>query len=115
MKGSRASLCRPMPCSSVNDEARGWTAQLRALLDTLETERVVLRPGDALLFKNDRVLHGRDAFSGERWLQRAYFTDSLTPFRERTGAASNAFVSRRRKAYLILLVQLAASLGPSAS
>ncbi len=76
----------------VNEEAREAIAQLRALLDTLDTERVVLRAGDALLFKNDRVLHGRDAFSGERWLQRAYFTDSLTPFRERTGAASNAFV-----------------------
>jgi L-asparagine oxygenase len=76
----------------VNDEAREAIAQLRALLDTLETERVVLSPGDALLFKNDRVLHGRDAFSGQRWLQRAYFTDSLTPFRERTGAPCNAFV-----------------------
>lgn len=76
----------------VNDEAREAIAQLRALLDTLETERVVLGPGDALLFKNDRVLHGRDAFSGERWLQRAYFTDSLAPFRESTGAARDAFV-----------------------
>jgi L-asparagine oxygenase len=76
----------------VNEEAREAIAQLRALLDSLETERVVLGPGDALLFKNDRVLHGRDAFSGERWLQRAYFTDSLTPFRERTKAPFNAFV-----------------------
>lgn len=76
----------------VNDEAREAIAQLRALLDTLETERVVLGPGDALMFKNDRVLHGRDAFSGERWLQRAYFTDSLAPLRERTGEPRNAFV-----------------------
>jgi L-asparagine oxygenase len=76
----------------VNEEARGAIAQLRALLDTLETERVILRPGDALLFKNDRVLHGRDAFTGERWLQRAYFTESLAPFRERAGAPGDAFV-----------------------
>jgi hypothetical protein len=76
----------------VNEEARSAIAQLRALLDTLETERVVLHPGDALLFKNDRVLHGRDAFSGERWLQRAYFTDSLAPFRARAGAPEDAFV-----------------------
>jgi hypothetical protein len=75
----------------VNEEAAGAIAQLRALLDTLETERVVLQPGDALLFKNDRVLHGRDAFTGRRWLQRAYFTDSLQPFRERSGSAENAF------------------------
>lgn len=76
----------------VNEEAREAIAQLRALLDTLEPERVVLGPGDALLFKNDRVLHGRDAFSGERWLQRAYFTNSLAPFRERAATPANAFV-----------------------
>ena len=76
----------------INEEAREAIAQLRALLDTLDTERVVLRPGDALLFKNDRVLHGRDAFTGERWLQRAYFTESLTPFRERVGAPHHTFV-----------------------
>ena len=77
---------------AVNDEACEAIAQLRGLLDSLETERVVLRPGDALLFKNDRVLHGRDAFSGRRWLQRAYFTDSLAPFREQAGSRPNAFV-----------------------
>lgn len=76
----------------INDEATQAIAQLRTLLDTLEAERVVLGPGDALLFKNDRVLHGRDAFTGERWLQRAYFTNSLAPFRERTGVANNNFV-----------------------
>jgi hypothetical protein len=81
----------------VNEEARGAIAQLRELLDTLETERVVLRPGDALLFKNDRVLHGRDAFTGQRWLQRAYFTDSLAPFRERAGAPEDAFVFDARR------------------
>lgn len=76
----------------VNDEARDAIAQLRGLLDRLETERVVLGRGDALMFKNDRVLHGRDAFIGERWLQRAYFTDSLEPFRQRAGASPDAFV-----------------------
>jgi L-asparagine oxygenase len=74
------------------EEARTAIDQLRALLDTLETLRVVLHPGDALLFKNDRVLHGRDAFTGERWLQRAYFTDSIHAFRERTGVAVPEFV-----------------------
>jgi L-asparagine oxygenase len=74
------------------EEARSAIAQLRALLDSLETLRVVLHPGDALLFKNDRVLHGRDAFTGERWLQRAYFTDSIRAFRQRTGLAAPEFV-----------------------
>ncbi len=72
-------------------EARNAIAQLRSLLDSLEIERVVLHPGNALLFKNDRVLHGRDAFTGERWLQRAYFTDSIAAFRELTGAAAPEF------------------------
>ena len=76
----------------VNEEAENAITQLRALIDTLTPERVVLHPGDALLFKNDRVLHGRDAFAGARWLQRAYFTDSLVPFREKTGNAARGFV-----------------------
>jgi L-asparagine oxygenase len=79
------------------EEARTAIAQLRALLDRLETQRVVLRPGAALLFKNDRVLHGRDAFTGERWLQRAYFTDSLLAFQERTGARAPEFIFDARK------------------
>jgi hypothetical protein len=74
------------------EEARAAITQLRALLDSLAAERVVLHPGNALLFKNDRVLHGRDAFTGERWLQRAYFTDSIQAFRERTGVAAPEFV-----------------------
>jgi hypothetical protein len=76
----------------VNDEACAAIQELRALLDSLEAMRVVLGPGDALIFRNDRVLHGRDAFVGERWLQRAYFTDSLDRFRERTHTAAPEFV-----------------------
>ena len=74
------------------EEALAAIAQLRSLLDSLETLRVVLHPGDALLFKNDRVLHGRDAFTGERWLQRAYFTDSIGAFQERAGVTAPEFV-----------------------
>jgi alpha-ketoglutarate-dependent taurine dioxygenase len=63
----------------------------RSLLDELEPARVVVRPGTALLFKDDRVLHGRDAFNGPRWLQRAYFTDSLDLLRDVTGSDGRAF------------------------
>jgi hypothetical protein len=38
------------------------------------------------------VLHARDAVAGDRWLQRAYFTSSLEPFRHRAGAAPDEFV-----------------------
>jgi hypothetical protein len=57
----------------------------------LEPARIVVRPGNALLFHDDRVLHGRDSFAGSRWLQRAYFTDSLEPLRKATGSDPNAF------------------------
>lgn len=75
----------------VNDEAHAAILQLRGMLDSVEAERLILAPGVALLLRNDRVLHGRDAFTGERWLQRAYFTSSLTPFRGRTGSPAPAF------------------------
>lgn len=79
------------------DEAYDAISQLRALLDSIEPQKAVLLPGTALLFKNDRVLHGRDAFTGERWLQRAYFTDSTEPFRQRTGAPPDEFVFDARR------------------
>ena len=47
----------------------------RALARALERYRVetVLRPGDALLYDNHRMLHGRRAFSGPRWVRGVYF------------------------------------------
>jgi L-asparagine oxygenase len=78
-------------------EAEAALAEFRALLASLDAHRVVLGPGDALLFKNDRVLHGRDAFAGERWLQRAYFTDSAERFREHTGSEASQFAFDARR------------------
>jgi L-asparagine oxygenase len=75
-----------------NNEARSAIAELRALLASVEPHRVALTPGAALLFKNDRVLHARDAVAGDRWLQRAYFTSSLERFRQRAGSAPDEFV-----------------------
>jgi L-asparagine oxygenase len=72
-------------------EARAALANLQNLIASLEPERVALSPGNAVLFRNDRVLHGRDAFLGERWLQRAYFTDSLAPFQAQTNTPAGTF------------------------
>jgi len=72
-------------------------AELRRILTSIETENVVVGPATALLFKNDRVLHGRSAFRGERWLQRAYFSDSLDPFREATGSPAGEFAFDARQ------------------
>jgi L-asparagine oxygenase len=72
-------------------EAAGALTAFRSLLMELEPARVVVRPGTALLFHDDRVLHGRDSFAGSRWLQRAYFRDSLDPLRQATGSDPRAF------------------------
>ena len=72
-------------------EASQALSRFRELLMALEPARVVVRPGTALLFKDDRVLHGRDSFAGSRWVQRAYFTDSLEPLRKATQSAPQAF------------------------
>jgi L-asparagine oxygenase len=75
----------------MTDEAALALELFRSLLEELSPARVVVRPGTALLFKDDRVLHGREAFSGPRWLQRAYFTDSLDLLRDVTGSDWRAF------------------------
>ena len=72
-------------------EAADALKRFRSLLMELEPARIVVRPGTALLFHDDRVLHGRDSFAGSRWLQRAYFTDSLEPLRKATGSDPSAF------------------------
>lgn len=75
----------------VTPEAELALELFRSLLDELVPAKVVVRPGTALLFKDDRVLHGRDAFQGPRWLQRAYFTDSLDLLRDVTQSDWRAF------------------------
>ena len=75
----------------VTPEATLALELFRSLLDELVPAKVVVRPGTALLFKDDRVLHGRDAFQGPRWLQRAYFTDSLDLLRDVTASDWRAF------------------------
>ena len=75
----------------VTPEAELALELFRSRLDELVPAKVVVRPGTALLFKDDRVLHGRDAFQGPRWLQRAYFTDSLDLLRDVTASDWRAF------------------------
>jgi L-asparagine oxygenase len=72
-------------------EAEAALNAFRTLVMALEPARIVVRPGTALLFKDDRVLHGRDSFTGSRWLQRAYFTDSLDPLRKATRSGPQSF------------------------
>ena len=75
----------------LNTEARQALQRFRDLIQSLEPARIVVAPGTALLFKDDRVLHGRDPVGGPRWLQRAYFTDSLQPLRQAVRSDPRAF------------------------
>ena len=72
-------------------EASRALEDFRALIGSLEPLRAVVGPGTALLFKDDRVLHGRDEVAGERWLQRAYFRESLEGLRAAAGSDPRAF------------------------
>ena len=62
---------------------------LRALETAVQAvaRPVVIHPGQALLFNNGRVLHGRPAIQrGQRWLQRVYSRRSLQPLQEATAS-----------------------------
>jgi hypothetical protein len=75
----------------VDADAARALEEFRALTASLEPLRAVVGPGTALLFKDDRVLHGREAVAGERWLQRAYFRESLRELRAATHSDPRAF------------------------
>jgi len=47
---------------------------VRAMYEDVST-RVVVQPGQALIFNNHRCLHGRGAIEGRRWMKRVYGID----------------------------------------
>ena len=70
----------------IDDASRKALDEFRALITSLRPLHAVVGPGTALIFKDSRVLHGRDTVAGERWLQRAYFRENLRDLR----AAANS-------------------------
>jgi gamma-butyrobetaine dioxygenase/trimethyllysine dioxygenase len=52
---------------------RAWDRFARLVRDPKNQLRFTLRPGDFLLYDNHRVLHGRTAFRGPRWVRGVYF------------------------------------------
>ncbi|MCW5804741.1 MAG: TauD/TfdA family dioxygenase [Deltaproteobacteria bacterium] len=48
---------------------------VRLLRDPRHHYAFRIRPGDALLYDNRRMLHGRTAFAGARWVRGVYFDD----------------------------------------
>jgi L-asparagine oxygenase len=54
---------------------------------------IVIHAGQALVFSNRGVLHGRPAIQrGQRWLQRVYSRHSLEPLREATATSPGAII-----------------------
>ena len=52
---------------------RAYDRFVRLVRDPRHHYRFVLAPGDVLLYDNHRVLHGRTAFRGARWVRGIYF------------------------------------------
>lgn len=67
---------------------RATDAETEAALSNLENaiqgtppRRIVLEPGDLLVFSNLTALHGREEIHGERWLRRMYLRRDLSALR----------------------------------
>jgi hypothetical protein len=52
---------------------------------------IVAAPGSALIFFNDRGLHGRPAFTGKRLVLRTYIRNNLETMRAICGHDGNVF------------------------
>jgi len=62
-------------------QMEAWYAAYDAFVRLVRTHayRFRLEPGDYLLYDNHRVLHGRTAFSGPRWVRGVYFDPDAGP------------------------------------
>ncbi|MBN3753279.1 hypothetical protein G3N95_10010 [Paraburkholderia sp. Tr-20389] len=58
---------------STDKRAEAAIAELKALAQTA-CRRIVLQPGELLIFNNNRCIHGRGEVAGWRWLKRIYGT-----------------------------------------
>ena len=86
--------------SACDPEAAQALQHFIALLPKL-AKPVVIAPGTALLFNNQRCLHGRPAIRpGRRWLQRLYCRHNLELLRQATGSAADAHVFSLRQLIL---------------
>lgn len=65
-----AAAVNHLPSTDEGNAALEWVKNIYESL----CDRVVLQPGQAVMFNNHRCLHGRGAVQGRRWLKRAYGT-----------------------------------------
>jgi gamma-butyrobetaine dioxygenase/trimethyllysine dioxygenase len=71
----RSSYFTAAPYRLPFDEMESWYRAHDRFVRILRAHRYrfALRPGDALIYDNHRMLHGRTAFSGPRWVRGVYF------------------------------------------
>jgi gamma-butyrobetaine dioxygenase/trimethyllysine dioxygenase len=62
-----------LPFAEMSAWYRAHDAYVRILRDPRHHHRFRLDPGDVLLYDNHRMLHGREAFTGARWVRGVYF------------------------------------------
>lgn len=60
-----------------DEEAQMALNALRNVLKPPVARQIILEPGDLFAFSNVLGFHSRDSVIGDRWLQRAYFRQSL--------------------------------------
>jgi gamma-butyrobetaine dioxygenase len=71
----RSSYFTAAPYRLPFDEMESWYRAHDRFVRILRAHRYrfALRPGDTLIYDNHRMLHGRTAFSGPRWVRGVYF------------------------------------------
>lgn len=62
-----------LPFDRVTSFYRAHDRFVRILRDPRHHYRFTIRPGDVLIYDNLRMLHGRTAFAGARWVRGVYF------------------------------------------
>ncbi len=62
-----------LPFAKMEEWYRAHDAFFRLVRDPRHQYRFALGPGDFLLYDNHRMLHGRTAFRGARWVRGVYF------------------------------------------
>jgi alpha-ketoglutarate-dependent taurine dioxygenase len=65
-----------LPFAQMESWYRAHDRFVRILRDPRHHYRFQLRPGDALVYDNHRMVHGRTGFRGPRWVRGVYFAPS---------------------------------------
>lgn len=89
------------PDDEQDDEAMMALWGLRSVLRSSVTKSFVLNPGDMLIISNVRGLHARSTITGDRWLQRSYFRQSLTDLRRFTNSSGSCCVFKSENLVLL--------------